>query len=142
MHLENKSTKIIPVENEQINSRILIGTKKMEINKHEQHNGSKEGFPVIRKNIEKYGKKNYYRNMCINTTVPPWKNSLYFNNFYNFECGNNIIDNNFYDIFYDPNFIDGTKNYTKKINSIKYDNDVPHSYNFQKDGYNKNQLFN
>ncbi|ETB57203.1 hypothetical protein YYC_05015 [Plasmodium yoelii 17X] len=142
MHLENKSTKIIPVENEQINSRILIGTKKMEINKHEQHNGSKEGFPVIRKNIEKYGKKNNYRNMCINTTVPPWKNSLYFNNFYNFECGNNIIDNNFYDIFYDPNFIDGTKNYMKKINSIKYDNDVPHSYNFQKDGYNKNQLFN
>ncbi|CXH96260.1 conserved Plasmodium protein, unknown function [Plasmodium berghei] len=141
MHLENKSTKIIPVENEQTNSSILIGTKKMEINKHEAYNGGKEGFPVIRKRIEKYGRKNNYRNMCTNTKVP-WKNSLYFNNFYNCKCANNIIDNNFNDIFYDPNLIDSTKDYTKKINSIKCDNDVPHSYNFQNDAYSKNQLFN
>ncbi|CAD2097233.1 conserved Plasmodium protein, unknown function [Plasmodium vinckei] len=141
MPFENKSTKIIPVQNDQINSRIIIGTKKMEINKHEEPSGGNKDFPSITKIVGKYGRKNIYRNIYTNTKVP-WKNSLHFNNFYNCECANNIIDNNFYGIFYDPNLIDTTKDYTKKTNCIKYDNYVAHSYNFQNGGYSKNQLFN
>ncbi|SCM05447.1 conserved Plasmodium protein, unknown function [Plasmodium chabaudi adami] len=118
MDFENKSTKIIPVQNEQINSRILIGTKKMEINKHEEPNEGKENFPDIIKSDGKYGRKNIYRNMCTNTKVP-WKNSIHFNNFYNCECANNIIDNNFYSIFYDPNFIDTNKRLYEENKSHK-----------------------
>ncbi|VTZ67071.1 conserved Plasmodium protein, unknown function [Plasmodium chabaudi chabaudi] len=118
IHFENKSTKIIPVQNEQINSRILIGTKKMEINKHKEPNEGKENFPDIIKSDGKYGRKNIYRNMCTNTKVP-WKNSIHFNNFYNCEYANNIIDNNFYGIFYDPNLIDTNKRLYEENKSHK-----------------------